>query len=171
MSGFQANNVEFIGEWVKFHDGMMYLWTEDFFQDCMSEFVRLGQKIEGMLKSHIVENDLPWPKLSEITVAFKGHDHIFIETGQYYDGIRLETNYTGRLQAELLVYPTGSNEHSGISYDQIAFWQEYGTTRIPPRPLWTPVFIEMQETEEYKRLVELDVISRKLIKGSRLKRS
>jgi hypothetical protein len=68
------------------------------------------------------------------------------------------------------VYPSGTNKKSGIDYDQIAFWQEYGTTKIPSRPLWRVVVSELKDTEEFRKLASLDVISRVILKGSRRKR-
>lgn len=165
-----GENVKFVGDWDVFFGGMQQLSQEDFFQDCMDDFVKLGQKIEELLKTHIIEQDLPWRKLSEVTIKLKGHDTIFIETGDYYDGIRLETSYKGKYQAELLVYPSGLNKKSGINYDQIAFWQEYGTTKIPSRPMWRVVVTELKDTEEFRKLASLDAISRVILKGSRRKR-
>jgi hypothetical protein len=165
-----GENVKFVGDWDVFFGGMQSLGEEDFFQECMKLFSALGQKIEDMLKTHIVEQDLPWKPLAEYTIRLKGHDVIFIETGDYYDGIRLETAYTGKFRAELIVYPSGTNKKSGIDYDQIAFWQEYGTTKIPSRPLWRVVVSELKDTEEFRKLASLDVISRVILKGSRRKR-
>jgi hypothetical protein len=165
-----GDNVNFVGDWDAFFAGMAALTNEEFFQACMEDFVKVGQKAEELLKTHIIEQDLPWKPLSEVTVSLKGHDVIFIETGKYYDGIRLETAYTGKAQATFLVYPSGTNENSGVTYDQIAFWQEYGTTKIPSRSLWRVVVMEIQETVEFKRLASLDAISRVILKGSRRKR-
>jgi hypothetical protein len=132
----------------------MFIDSTAFMDDCMSNLVSLGNRIEELVKGHIVNQDLPWKPLSDITVAFKGHTDIYIETGGLYDSLRVETMFTGQNQAEMVVYPSGTNEHSGISHQVIANWLEYGlnAAHIPPRPLWRVVYEEMQTTPEFENM-------------------
>ena len=148
------SNVFFGGGWEQFTRMKDFIDSNAFMDDCMANLSSLGTKIEELIKGHIINQDLPWKPLSEITVAFKGHSDIYIETGDLYDNIRVETMFTGPKEAEMVVYPSGTNKHSGISYQVIANWLEYGcnAAHIPPRPLWRVVYEEMQSTSEFENM-------------------
>jgi hypothetical protein len=148
------SDVFFGGGWEQFMRMNMFINSDDFMNDCMENLTALGNKIEELIKGHIISQDLPWKPLSDITVAFKGHSDIYIETGDLYDNIRVETMLTGSKQMEMVVYPSGTNVHSGISYQVIANWLEYGlnAAHIPPRPLWRVVYEEMQSTPEFENM-------------------
>lgn len=155
---------EFYGDWATFSRGVRHLESDAFVDGVTEDLERLGHQIEYSLKSHIIKQDLPWKKLSKITVALKhGREEILIDTAGYAASFSVEVNQRWKRYLELTVYPKGNVPDRGVSYQQIAYWHEYGTSRMPERPLWRPVADEIDSMEAFKALQSLNHLMVKMI--------
>jgi hypothetical protein len=104
-----------------------------------------GELFLEKLRSHIDNQDLPWTPLSQKTIQLKGGDTtIYVETGFLRDNMKAlkitESNnkysiFVGALDSTIT--PTGER------LSDVMVWMEYGTNRMPPRPLIRPTVEEM----------------------------
>lgn len=127
-----------------------------------SDLERIAQeaKLSAIKK---IEKQLPsWQALSDATIEKKGHGHIYVDTGFYVENIETQIRYH-RKRIVIEVSP------ADVIYDSepfrnlrlVAAWMEYGTKRMPARPLWVHVGREMQaainklnRSGRYKRRVD-----------------
>jgi hypothetical protein len=75
--------------------------------------------------------------------AMNGRDtRILISTGKYVDSIRMWKVMRGKVQViQVGVYPNKrfaprGNANVGVRIVDVARWLEYGTTKMPARPVW-----------------------------------
>ena len=111
-----------------------------------------GQFILEKLQSHIDSQDLNWTPLSDRTVALKGGDTtIYVDSGTLRDGLvvrRVKSSVRG-----CTFFIGGSpwkkhkNAHTGeeVPMDSLVIWLEYGTDKMPPRPLIQPTYEEVKD--------------------------
>lgn len=103
----------------------------------------IAKKLQTIIKNHIKNDDLGWRRLDPKTEARKGHGRPWYDTGAIYNNIDIITK--------------GVNVFVGIqpgimSYDgertltAIAASMEYGTGRMPARPLFLPSSKEIKRT-------------------------
>lgn len=104
----------------------------------------IGAMFEGELVKRIQDGDSAWAALSPEWVKKKGHGH------QWY--------YTGRTEGAIKYKVEGKKVYAGWvdggETAGIAKYLEYGTRKIPARPLLVPVFEEnkdkvVKEAEEW----------------------
>jgi len=121
-----------------------------------SDMRALGRAIADKVRAHIRQQDLSWPPLSAVTVAKKGFKTIYVETSDYYNKINAQLK-TGRPGGgmELTVSVRGRHPSSGMKMQTLGEMLEYGTTKMPARPLWRPTFAELPNMAEYKALIDL----------------
>ena len=104
-----------------------------------------GEMIVKTLKGHIEAQDLPWTPLSERTVAIKGNDTIYIDTGTLMNGIKVRRV---RSVANGLTIFVGANPWTkgagGDKLSDVMIWMEYGNSKQPPRPLIRPTWDEVE---------------------------
>lgn len=103
------------------------------------------KELRDRVIKHIVAQDLEWPSLSEITKKIKNQtnkDLILIDTELYMKSIKMwqvgNTWIVGVKKG--IVY---RRKGSFMSVDRVAILLEFGTTRMPARPLWQPTMNEL----------------------------
>lgn len=121
-----------------------------------AELYEDGELVLDKLKGHITHQDLNWTPLSPRTIEIKGHNTIYVETGTLLNSLevrRIKSKATG---STIIVgaSPWMTHKPSGRKMSEIMGWLEYGTNRIPPRPLIRPTYEEVQDIlkEHWKTL-------------------
>ena len=118
-----------------------------------------GEFVLKRLHEHIENQDLNWTPLSERTVELKGGSTtIYFETGQLKDGLvvrRLKSDVKG---STIIIgaSPWKTHKPSGEKMSNIMMWLEYGTDKIPPRPLIRPTYDEIKPLleKEWKQVLK-----------------
>jgi hypothetical protein len=110
-----------------------------------------GELVLRRLQEHIDRQDLNWTPLSRKTVELKGGSTtIYVETGFLRDNLEVR-RITSNVRASSIMIgasPWKVHEPSGEKMSKIMSWLEYGTDRIPPRPLVRPTFDEIRPIVE-----------------------
>ncbi len=120
----------------------------------LNQMDTLGNAIMGAVKGHIKAQDLKWKPLKPITIKLKGHDTIYVHTVDYYNRIQAQLRPMDNDGISLTVAPRGKHV-SGLDIQILARMLEYGTSKMPARPLWRPSFEEVQSLPEMERLKDL----------------
>lgn len=94
--------------------------------DFSAELQNAGQKIKEAIEARI-DSGVPPPN-SPVTIIRKGHDLTLRDTWSYRESIEVHTKDDG---VEIGVFDTKIGEY--------VYWNEHGTKRIPPRPVFGPV--------------------------------
>lgn len=98
---------------------------------------KVAERLIRIVKGHINDQDLGWEPLDPKTNS--GDPRILVDYEDYYSAIKawkdLGTYYAG--------VPRTAKNRRGISIAFYAQLHEYGTSRMPARPLWEPSFQEM----------------------------
>jgi len=105
-----------------------------------------AKTIKETIVKHIKSQDLPWAPLSPITIKLKGHDTIYVDTGELRDSISITSQKTGMLTWSILIgwKPDAIHKDSGLPYAKLIMWLEFGTSKMPARPLIRPVEKELE---------------------------
>lgn len=103
-----------------------------------------GELILNALKGHIEKQDLAWTPLAKNTIYKKNGDKIFVETGTLKDGLVVRKIKSAKDDYTIFVgaSPWKTHKPSGLKMSDLMIYLEYGTGRIPPRPLIEPTFDE-----------------------------
>jgi hypothetical protein len=123
-----------------------------------------GNLLLEKMSAHIGAQDLGWAPLAESTVALKnGDETVYVETGFLRDNIKVRRIGSANSNYSIFVGADAWTTHapSGEKFSEIMIWMEYGTDRMPPRPLIAPTWEEMRP--EIERLFEAglrDLIAR-----------
>ena len=106
-----------------------------------------GQFVLETMKGHIDNQDLNWTPLSERTVELKGGDTtIYVETGQLKDGLIVRRVKSSVKGSTLFIGASPWKHHEGgMKMSDLMIWLEYGTDKIPPRPLVQPTIEEVED--------------------------
>lgn len=106
-----------------------------------------GEFVLEKIKGHIEAQDLQWTPLSKRTIELKGGDDtIYIETGQLYNGLTVRRIKSSTKGSTIYVGASPWKKHkSGMSMSDLMIWLEYGTDKIPPRPLIRPTYEEVKD--------------------------
>ena len=133
--------VKKVGDWDKV-EALFNFLTDGSFKEAIKDKLREdGDLIVDSIKNHITAQDLGWTPLAESTLKKKQGTMIYVETGQLLNSITQRDSNTGDMSIEI----GAEGEHSsGISNDMLLTYLEYGTNKIPPRPLIRPTFEEYQ---------------------------
>ena len=121
---------------------------------------KFGERLAKMARS-CLRNGMPptgsgvsWPPHSESTVRQLGEHTLLYWSSQYYHSIAVRRRgrniYVGVPSSTVKTRPDGKS--SGISLSNVAKILEYGdhTGKIPPRPLWAPLFESVGGKEKFK---------------------
>ena len=105
-----------------------------------------GQLVLETIQGHIDKQDLNWIPLAKSTVRAKGRDDIYVETGSLRNGLTVRKIKSSKDDLVLFVGASPWKRHapSGKKMSEILIFLEYGTSRIPPRPLVEPTFEEVK---------------------------
>lgn len=106
-----------------------------------------GQLVLEKMREHIDSQDLNWTPLAERTIELKGGDDtIYVETGKLRDGLvvrRIKSTVRG---STLFIGASPWKRHEGgMKMSELMIWLEYGTDKIPPRPLVQPTIEEVED--------------------------
>ena len=112
-----------------------------------------GDFVLEKLRSHIDSQDLGWSPLAERTIELKGGDDtIMIDSGQFRDGLvvrRVKSSVKGStffIGASPWKRHTNARTGESVPFDSLMIWLEYGTDKMPPRPLIQPTYEEVIDT-------------------------
>ena len=105
-----------------------------------------GELILETLQGHIDNQDLPWMPLSERTVALKGGDStVYVETGFLRDNLQVRRIKSVQNGVTLFVGASAwKRTPDGVKFSDLMIWLEYGTDKMPPRPLIRPTWDEIE---------------------------
>lgn len=107
-----------------------------------------GQFVLEKLQGHIDSQDLGWTPLAQRTIELKGGDStIMIETGTLRNGLSVRHIKSSASGSTIFVGASPWKRHSpsGEKLDTIMIWLEYGTDKMPPRPLIRPTIEEVED--------------------------
>ena len=98
------------------------------------------------LLGHIDAQDLPWTPLSEKTIQLKGGStEIYVETGYLRDNIGVRRVKSVANGCTLFIGASAwKTTPSGVKFSDLMIWLEYGTDKMPPRPLIRPTWDEVE---------------------------
>ena len=128
-----------------------------------AQFWEDGQFVLEKMQGHIDNQDLGWTPLAERTIELKGGDTtILVETGALRNGLVVRRIKSSAKGTTIFVGASPWKHHEGgMSMSQLMIWLEYGTDKLPPRPLVQPTMEEVEEIlkSNWKDLME------ELVKG------
>ncbi len=106
-----------------------------------------GQFVLKTMQDHIDNQDLDWTPLAERTVELKGGDTtIYVETGELRNGLTVRRIKSTAKGSTLFIGASPWKRHKGgMKMSDLMIWLEYGTDKIPPRPLVQPTIEEVQD--------------------------
>ena len=107
-----------------------------------------GEFILKEVRQHIDRQDLVWTPLSPYTIELKGGDDtIYIEPGTLYNGMSVRRIKSSVKGSTIFVGASPWKKHapSGKKLSDLMIWLEYGTDKIPPRPLIRPTYEDVQD--------------------------
>lgn len=144
------------GDWEK--AGKMFEYLADNLTEEFKEQIQEDAKyVLNKYREHIDKQDLPWTPLSPKTVALKGGSTtIYVETGWLKKNLSvIRISPASKKYYKVFVGASHRRRHkpSGLNFNQLMLWLEYGTDKIPPRPLIRPTVREV-EPELQKRWVK-----------------
>lgn len=105
-----------------------------------------GELILKTLQDHIDSQDLGWTPLSPHTVELKGGDTtIYVETGALRGSLEVRKVRAPANGITLFIGASAWKRHpSGVKLSDLMIWLEYGTNKMPPRPLIRPTWEEVE---------------------------
>lgn len=111
-----------------------------------AKFYEDGEMILEKMKGHIYSQDLNWIPLSKHTVELKGGDTtIMIDTGQLVNGLTVRRIKAKDRGTTIFVGASPWKSHEGgMKMSDLMIWLEYGTDKMPARPLVRPTFEEVE---------------------------
>ena len=122
-----------------------------------------GELVLQTMRGHIESQDLSWTPLAERTVELKGGDTtIYVETGALKDGLTVRRIKSSVKGSTIFIGASPWKRHDGgMKMSDLMIWLEYGTDKIPPRPLVQPTIEEVEKTikDNWKDLM------RELVRG------
>ena len=106
-----------------------------------------GQFVLEKMKGHIDSQDLDWTPLSDRTIELKGGDTtIYVETGALKNGLVVRRIKSSARGSTIFVGASPWKRHEGgMKMSELMIWLEYGTDKIPPRPLVRPTIEEVED--------------------------
>lgn len=105
-----------------------------------------GNLVLKTLLDHIDSQDLPWTPLSERTIELKGGDDtIYVETGYLRDNLQVRKIKSVSNGITLFIGASAwKRTPEGTKLSDLMIWLEYGTDKVPPRPLIRPTWDEVE---------------------------
>lgn len=117
-----------------------------------------GKLVLDTIKGHIDRQDLSWTPLQSSTVAKKGNNDIYVETGTLRNGLTVRKVKSSKDNLVLFIGASPWKRHtpSGLKMSDLMIYLEYGTDKLPPRPLIEPSYEELRDklTHEWGGLIQ-----------------
>lgn len=113
-----------------------------------AQFEEDGNFVLDTMRGHIDSQDLSWTPLADHTIELKGGDNtIYVETGTLRNGLSVRRIKSTVKGSTIFVGASPWKRHapSGAKLSDLLIWLEYGTDKIPPRPLVEPTIKEVQD--------------------------
>lgn len=106
-----------------------------------------GEFVLKTMQDHIDNQDLSWTPLSSHTIELKGGDDtIYVDTGQLRDGLTVRRIKSTVKGSTIFIGASPWKRHEGgMKMSDLLIWLEYGTDKIPPRPLVEPTIEEVEK--------------------------
>ena len=106
-----------------------------------------GQMVLEKMRGHIDSQDLSWTPLAERTIELKGGDDtIYVETGALKNGLTVRRIKSSARGSTIFIGASPWKRHEGgMKMSDLMIWLEYGTDKIPPRPLVRPTIEEVED--------------------------
>lgn len=106
-----------------------------------------GQMVLEKMRGHIDSQDLSWTPLAERTIELKGGDDtIYVETGALKNGLTVRRIKSSARGSTIFIGASPWKRHEGgMKMSDLMIWLEYGTDKIPPRPLVRPTIEEVKD--------------------------
>ena len=122
-----------------------------------------GEFVLEKLREHIDSQDLNWTPLSDRTIELKGGDDtILVNSGELRDGLCVRRVKSATKGSTFFIGASPWKRHEGgMRMSDLMIWLEYGTDKMPPRPLVQPT---IEEVEDIIRKNWVDLM-KELIKG------
>lgn len=95
---------------------------------------------------HIDAQDLSWTPLSKKTIELKGgNETIYVETGWLRDNLSVRKVKSSSNNFTMFIGASPwKRTPEGVKFSDLMIWLEYGTDKIPPRPLIRPTWDEVK---------------------------
>lgn len=107
-----------------------------------------GKLVLNKLQDHIDSQDLSWTPLAQRTIELKGGDStIYVDTGTLKNGLTVRRVKSSVKGSTIFIGASPWKKHSpsGQRLSDLMIWLEYGTDKIPPRPLIRPTIEEVED--------------------------
>lgn len=107
-----------------------------------------GDFVLETMRGHIDNQDLGWTPLAQRTIELKGGDDtILIETGALRNGLSVRRIKSSAKGSTIFIgaSPWKGHAPSGRKLSELMIWLEYGTNKMPPRPLIQPTIEEVED--------------------------
>ncbi len=151
-----------VGEW-NIAERVLNSLSKNLYPEFKAYVDTAGQLYLDKVLSHIDSQDLGWTPLSEHTIAVKGGSStILVETGFLRGGIQaISVSSSDTAYSIFVGAMQGINHPSGMPLSDLMMWIEYGTDRMPARPLIRPSWDEVKDqvTKEALKLLQNSVMS------------
>lgn len=137
------------GDWTKAGEILQVLSTGSIVPAFEAQIKEDGELILRTIKEHIEKQDLNWTPLSQHTIELKnGDETIYVETGFLRDNLKVRKVKSPKNGLTYFIGADAWTTHkpSGLKFSDLMIYLEYGTSRIPPRPLIRPTMIELEST-------------------------
>lgn len=103
-----------------------------------------GDFVQKKIVGHIDAQDLSWAPLSEHTITLKGGSTtIYVETGLLRDNITVKKVTQSSNGVTFFIGPDDVQTADGEKLTNVMIWLEYGTDKMPARPLIRPTWEEV----------------------------
>ena len=112
-----------------------------------AQFMEDGEFVLKTMQGHIDSQDLDWTPLSDRTIELKGGDTtVYVETGALKNGLVVRRIKSSARGSTIFVGASPWKRHEGgMKMSELMIWLEYGTDKIPPRPLVEPTIEEVED--------------------------
>lgn len=108
-----------------------------------------GNLLLKTITDHIDNQDLKWKPLSSSTIRLKnGDETIYVETGFLRENLKVRKVRSSRNGVTYFIGADAWTKHkpSGLKFSDLMIYLEYGTAKMPARPLIRPSFKEVEST-------------------------
>lgn len=134
------------GDWAK-AGLMLKTLNTNLFPTFKAQLQEDGELFLKTVKEHIDRQDLSWTPLSSRTIELKGGDDtVYVETGYLKDNLSVRKIKSTKNGFTLFIGASPWKKHnpSGMKFSDLMIWLEYGTDKVPPRPLIRPTWEEIE---------------------------
>lgn len=135
------------GDWARAGVTLKMLSTGSIIPAFSAQMREDGELILEKLLEHIDNQDLNWTPLSDATIAKKGHDTIYVETGFLREHLKVRKVRAPKNGLTYFIGADAWTKHapSGLKFSDLMIYLEYGTEKIPARPLIRPTMDEVEK--------------------------